>query len=143
LNVNEDLIRHAELLVLFRVAWSPQLAKIVTEARANGCLIVYDIDDYVFEPKIAQAQFIDGIRFLPDSDIAVYHEGVSGYRKTLDSADCCLVPTAFLAERVRELGKIAYILPNAIAPDMLQRFDDALQQRRLRPHDGKLRIGYA
>jgi hypothetical protein len=27
--------------------------------------IIFDIDDYVFEPKIATERFVDGIRFVP------------------------------------------------------------------------------
>jgi glycosyltransferase involved in cell wall biosynthesis len=139
----KELIGGAELLVIFRTAWSQQLAEIVNTARTNNCLVVFDTDDYVFEPEIAHTEFVDGIRFLPEGDISAYHEGVIGYRKTLEAADCCVVTTEFLAERVSELGKTAYVLPNAIAPDMLARFNRAVQQRRLQPLDRELRIGYA
>ncbi len=138
-----ELLKQASIIVLFRVPWSPQLADIVKAARANGCLIVYDIDDYVFEPAIAKPSIIDGMRFLSPSEVKTYHVGVQAYRKALEQADYCILTTEFLAARVRELGKTAYVLPNAVDPGMLRRYDEALRRRQQRGSNKKLRIGYA
>ena len=138
-----ERLSQASIIVLFRVPWSSQLADIVKQARANGCVIVYDIDDYVFEPKIAKPDIIDGIRFLRQSDVEAYHQGVRAYREALQQADYCTVTTEFLAQRVRELGGMAYVLRNSVSPAMLLRYDQALRRRRQRQPDGLLRIGYA
>lgn len=146
---SEEIASHAEqlkrasLIVLFRVAWSQALARIIGEAHANGGLVVYDVDDYVFEPAIADANHIDGIRLLSEQEIRLYREGVQKYRKALEAADCCILSTEFLANKARELGKPSYVLPNSVDPGMLGRYDRALERRREAVSDGKLRIGYA
>ncbi|MBV9198904.1 MAG: glycosyltransferase, partial [Alphaproteobacteria bacterium] len=146
---NDEIEAHAEeltsalIIVLFRVAWSPKLAEIISAARKNGCVIVYDLDDYVFEPAIADANYIDGIRFLSEAEVPLYRQGVRQYRQALEASDCCTLSTEFLADQVRELGKPAYVLPNGINPGMLGRYDRALEQRRATEPDTRLRIGYA
>jgi glycosyltransferase involved in cell wall biosynthesis len=145
LEAHGALLKRAKIIVLFRVAWSPQLGQIVKEAQASGCLVVFDVDDYVFEPAIAVPKIIDGIRVLRKEEILAYHDGVKAYRKSLQSADCCILTNGFLADRAKELARSVYILPNMISPAMLQHYDQALIERRQRRRlpDEPLRIGYA
>jgi glycosyltransferase involved in cell wall biosynthesis len=136
-------LKCALIIVLFRVAWSPKLAEIIDAARMNGCVIVYDVDDYVFEPAIADAKHIDALRFLSDEEASLYHRGVRQYRQALEASDCCTLSTDFLVAKVRELDKPAYVLRNGVSPGMLSRYDRVLEERRTVKPGAKLRIGYA
>jgi glycosyltransferase involved in cell wall biosynthesis len=131
------------LVVFFRVALRPNLEPALAACRLQGIPTVFDVDDYVFEPRIADARYIDGIRYVPPKDLELYHWGVKAYRRMLLSVDAVTVTTEFLADRVRELGRRAHVLPNGFDDDKLEFSRVAAQRRAAEAPDGLLRIGYA
>jgi glycosyltransferase involved in cell wall biosynthesis len=130
-----------DVLVLFRVALNQPLALFVHEIRANGCSVVFDVDDYVFEPTIAHEGVIDGIRVLSADDKALYRPFVVATRRALALADFCTTSTHYLAERIREAGKPAYVIPNCFDDNALARAEVA--RARTHPSDAIVRLGYA
>ena len=101
-----------DLVVLFRVAYDENVQKVIDICRKLNIPTVFDIDDYVFEPSIANEKFVDGVRFLSEHEKKLYVDGVRRFRKTLSSCDFVTTSTDFLAERARELGKRAFVLRN-------------------------------
>jgi glycosyltransferase involved in cell wall biosynthesis len=132
----------ATIIVLFRTGLDDQIYDIVGQARANGGIVVYDVDDLVFDPAIATPEFIDGIRALPEEALPGYYESVKRARRLIGLVDACTLSTRYLAERIAALGKPALLLHNGIDPAMLSWFDRA-RASAARPADGKLRIGFA
>lgn len=114
----EDLYG-VSLIVLWRAPLTPELDELVTIAERLGIPTVFDIDDYVFEPLIASAQFIDGIRFVPEHEIEGYHWGIRGYRAMLLRCRFATFTTRFLVERGEELGRRSFHLPNGLDPHFL------------------------
>src|ERR1041384_5425289 len=42
----------ADVLVLYRVPWSPWVTYLVDDARARGCPIVFAVDDLIVDPAL-------------------------------------------------------------------------------------------
>jgi glycosyltransferase involved in cell wall biosynthesis len=124
---NLKLILTYDVIVLWRVAWTDEIAQLVGACRKTGLPIVFDVDDYVFEPSIAKPEIIDGIRFLRKDQLEPYYRGIEGYRKTLLEADFCTLTTNFLAERCRELGKPAMVLRNGLSHELINISEQALK----------------
>lgn len=135
-------IEQAAALVLFRTALDDQIFDVVAKAQANGCVVIYDVDDLVFDPAIVSPRLIDGIRDIPRWELSHYQAGVARARRLIEAVDACTVSTAYLAEKISDLGKTAFVLPNGVTPSMMGWFDRA-RAAGLRPRDGRLRIGYA
>jgi len=80
--------------------------------KATGTLTVFDIDDYVFEPRA-----INGIAaiaaMLPEQRLS-YEKEIAGYRAMMMQCDRATASTAYLADRIRELGVPAYHVTNSV-----------------------------
>ncbi len=135
-------IETATILVLFRIGLDETVFDIIRHARANGCVVIYDVDDLIFDAAIATPRFIDGMKYLTAEELPSYHHGIDYAARLISVVDVCTVPTAYLADKITERGKTAIVLPSGISVPMLYWFDRA-QAAACSPGDGKCRIGYA
>lgn len=101
------------VIVIFRAPYDvgTGIVELLNYCRSTGIKTVFDIDDYVFEPKIIDE--IAGVNLLSESDKHQYEWGVRGYRALMMSTDLVTVSTPFLAERARELGRNTQVIPNS------------------------------
>jgi GT2 family glycosyltransferase/glycosyltransferase involved in cell wall biosynthesis len=131
-----------DVVVLWRVRWSGRLDQAVAAWRRAGARIVFDIDDLMIDPALADAAVIDGIRSmgLKPADVARHYAAI---RRTLDLADECLAPTEPLAAALRACGKPAEVTVNGFDDDIWRASRRAALLQRSAGDDGLIRIGYA
>ena len=55
-------IETADALVIWRAPWDERIAAAVDAARRSGAKVVFDLDDLMIAPELAQLEIIDGIR---------------------------------------------------------------------------------
>ncbi len=135
-------IGHFDVLVLQRADWQPAIEHAVHVARERGVPVVFDVDDWVFNPDLAQVRYLDGIRFYFRGNTQSVRQMMVRMRRTLDACDYCTVPTPYLAQRCREVGKPAIVLPNVIPAKRWRSAQRALGARK-RNDGGTVRIVYA
>ena len=135
-----DEILTFDLIVMFRVAMDENLTRLIDICRKLNIPTIFDVDDYVFEPKIATVEYIDGIRFLPKEELSLYFEGVKRYRKTLLSCDYFTTTTEYLAERSKELGKKAFVLRNGLNKEIVE--ISKRVKESYKKEDNFIKIGY-
>jgi len=138
----ERIEAEAAILVLFRLGLDETVFNVIQRARANGCVVVYDVDDLVFDEAIAAPRFVDGMWKLPAEQLPAYRSSIAFAAKLIGAVDVCTMPTAYLVDRVAARGATALLLPSGMNVSMLNWFDRAWKDA-VRPVDGKLRIGYA
>jgi len=114
-----DRLSEFSLLVFCRAGYEPALFRFLSVAERLRIPIVFDIDDYVFEPQIATEKFVDSIRFVPKGEIDAYHRGVYAYRAMILASQFATFPTKFLVERGEELKRPSFLLPNGLDRDYL------------------------
>lgn len=129
------------LLVLWRLPWTQAVSTFVKEAKAAGSTVVFDVDDLMVAPELAQVGVIDGIRSQGLTETSV-REHYGRIRTTMLQADWCLSPTAELARHMRA-HKPTLVVPNGYDQATLAASRIALRRRRAQGEDGFLRIGYA
>lgn len=110
--------------------WSPFI-EFVEKLRASGSIIVFDIDDLVFDEAVIP--FIDGYRHLPEDQKQAFLNGVQAYKTFIMNADMCTSTTGFLVDEMRKLGVPAYRVPNAISTDNIRLSESINYQRKGRP----------
>ncbi|MGH9842015.1 MAG: glycosyltransferase family 4 protein, partial [Blastocatellia bacterium] len=107
-----------DIVVLFRYPWGPDVEQLIAQAREKAIPLVYDVDDYIFDPAVSSR--IDGVRMLTEPDKALYQKGVLRYRKCLENCDYATAPTEFLARMQTDLVKKSYVIVNTLNREQLQ-----------------------
>jgi glycosyltransferase involved in cell wall biosynthesis/GT2 family glycosyltransferase len=130
------------VVLIWRAAWNRTLREAVSAWRGQGARIIFDVDDYMFDPEIAKATIIDGIRSqkIAERDVVDHYAKI---RETLMWADACVVPTAELAKGIELCDRPALISVNGFDAETYRVSREAVLRRRLDLRDGLVRIGYA
>ena len=130
----------ASALVLFRAEYNG-LAGVegaLAYARSIGMRVVYDIDDLVFAPAVADK--IDAVRRMSRADRRSFVESMARRRRLLLASDLVTVSTAYLARTVERLGRPSAVIPNSINGEQ-QRVAAEIAAAGPQRHDG-VRIAY-
>ncbi|MGO4127842.1 class I SAM-dependent methyltransferase [Inquilinus sp. YAF38] len=130
------------ILVLWRVPWGEHVNAAVNLVRSCGGKVVFDIDDLMVDPDLAQEKIIDGMRtqLLPEAGVRDHFARI---RQTMLAADLCFTTTEELAFHMRWAGKVTHVLRNSFDQATHDVSRRAMQQWRHRQDDGLIRIGYA
>ena len=100
-----DLADH-DLLVLYRVPFSPWIARLIEWARARGRTTVFAIDDLIVDPA---APMPPAVERRSDGERAAWQEGVLRYHATMRACRVFLGTTAPLRDYGRAAEKPAYL----------------------------------
>ena len=142
-HLTDDALLHIvsdyDLVILHRVPYSEYVREIVQPARARKALVLFDMDDLVFDPKLVGG--IDALKWMSQAEREAYEQGVRNYRRTLEMSDAALVTTDHLAEAVVRAGKPAWIHRNSLSIELIQISNDACRTRKR--NTDKVVIGYA
>jgi glycosyltransferase involved in cell wall biosynthesis len=130
-----------EIVILNRVHWDDYTERIVARARAAGALLVFAVDDLIFDPELD----IPALKGLPPKTSRAYRRGLKLFHRTFAACDAFLGSTEALAEAARRMGKPAFVHPNTLGRELASISDEA----RLRAAAGRerglhpvVRIGY-
>lgn len=137
-----DEIGKADIVVLWRAPWSPDVARIVDAVRQRGACLIFDIDDLMIEPRVVNTKYIDGIRSQRyNEDVIRGH--FDCVRQAMRAADLCTATTHELAAHFRVHQMPAFVMPNGFNANTLRVSRMAARARRIARQDGLFRIGYA
>ena len=121
LSFDEEALQKAlsfDVLYLYRVGYTPIVAKIIELARAQAIPVVFDTDDLVFEPDLVH--WVDPLKTMTSEQVALYYEGVWRYQRTLLESDYIVTSTEHLAELARHHGKSVFVHRNAVSKQMIE-----------------------
>ena len=135
-DIEDEGLGHG-IVILHRVAWDPTVQALIDRTRGAGGIVLFDIDDLVFEPESTHQHH--GVTHLSQEDQVLYHDGVRRYRNTLLACDGAIVPTRFLATRVQALGRPAWASRNCVDLEIARRSERAAETKE----DSAVIIGYA
>jgi GT2 family glycosyltransferase/glycosyltransferase involved in cell wall biosynthesis len=137
-----DPVLSADILVIWRHKFTLELEKIVLQRRKEGRLSIYDTDDLMIRPDIANSKYIDAIRFNNfNADHVANHYAM--HQKMLMACDAGFASTESLAEVMRELGKPAFVVPNGFGNNVLKHSLIGRSELLKTAAPGAIRIGYS
>lgn len=111
----------AGVVVFSRVAATDQIMDIVEALQRRNVKVVFDIDDFMFEPdELMQAEYY---RDRPERRAAT-RRTVYGYRRLIKSVDLVTVSTSALKERVERLAANAAVIPNSVGMGLVEHYSN-------------------
>jgi glycosyltransferase involved in cell wall biosynthesis len=114
-------------------------ARLVDQVQRRGGRVILDVDDLVFDEDAFR--WIDSPDFADPVRVRLYRENMRRNRATLDHSDFVLTSTSYLAERVLERGKPAWVHRNGFSLEMLSLSDQVAA--RPRSSGQRVVVGYA
>ncbi len=141
-DVNPENLAAADLVVLWRAAWSGHVQTLIGLAHAAGTRVAFDVDDLIVKPSLAVAEIIDGIRttFVTEAEGRSYFQGM---QRTLGNCDLCTTTTAALAAPIGAQHPVVHVLPNSHDAATERASRRAVRFRAECVPDGRVRLGYA
>jgi glycosyltransferase involved in cell wall biosynthesis len=126
-----------EILVLYRVPWGAYTERIVARARSAGALVVFSVDDLIFEPSLGRVSALHG---LSRQEVAAWFNGIRLYRATLNASDAFLGSTEALARMAANAGKPCFVHRNTLSFEQLRLSEKALATSARKK--GEVRLAY-
>lgn len=140
IELSHEDFQEADILILNRVAWSQSIESLIHEFRARGCVVLFDIDDLVFDPsRINLLRFVKSAGEALRQQMASFLEEI---RRTMLLCDVVTVSTLALKSEVERLGIPAFVIPNCIDEVQLRLADERSIRRSESSTSGVVRIGY-
>jgi glycosyltransferase involved in cell wall biosynthesis len=107
---DEAYMRNFSIVINFRGGYSPRLQRMFDLLERLGIPTVYDIDDLVFDPSLADQ--IDVYRKMDADGQREYVEGMRSIENAMRGSNYVTTSTSFLAEYAcRLMGKPTWIIP--------------------------------
>lgn len=105
-----------DIIVFNRIAAGEEVIEAQNNYRRNGGILIYDIDDLIFNPDKAKLQdsFIKRDKDGQDARLAAMEK----IKSSLLASDLTTVTTQALAAQVNEFGKCSFVIPNSLQTNM-------------------------
>lgn len=120
-----------DIAVFFRAPYWEPYVSVVESLRRRGTIVVYDIDDLVFEESLMP--MIDGVKYLNEDQKAAYVRGMKAYKDFILNSDLCTTSTKYLVDQVRKYGVLAARVKNTISDHNLAWLQSVSIPRKKRP----------
>ena len=131
---------NARCIVIHRCVHDPAIERLLDWCKRKGMPVGFDIDDLIFDTDLMRGNGIHFIAELPPSEQRQWQQRALSYRRVMEAADFCLVPTATLADQARRINPQVRVIENGFNPQVLALSDF---WRRRRSPGPVVRIGYA
>ena len=131
---------NARCIVIHRCVHDPAIERLLDWCKRKGTPVGFDIDDLIFDTDLMRGNGIHFIAELPPSEQRQWQQRALSYRRVMEAADFCLVPTATLADQALRINPQVRVIENGFNPQVLALSDF---WRRRRSPGPVVRIGYA
>jgi GT2 family glycosyltransferase/glycosyltransferase involved in cell wall biosynthesis len=137
---NISMLDNCSLLIIWRTPLTKDLDKAIDRAKSKKIKVIFDLDDFMFDPDLAEPEFIDAIRSqnLDKFEIKQFYEQVN---QVIGKCDFFTCPTEYLATVMRKRNQASFVLQNGYDLNTLR--DSYLLINQKQPEADKIRIGYA
>lgn len=127
-----------DIVVVHRVPMNNILDAFIKKCNELRIPVVFDLDDYIFDVSLLDR--IDEIRRMNPSDRNKWVRHVRECGNTLDACDYFVGTTEYLADKVRKLGKKAFVIRNGLNETQVNESSRALREITRDP--AVIKIGY-
>ncbi|MGH7170035.1 MAG: glycosyltransferase, partial [Gemmataceae bacterium] len=135
---NLPAILSHDLIVLVRMMHNDTAAALIESARQRGLPIVYDIDDYLFDPWVMP--YIEALHDTMSQTDAL--RVLNSLGDCFEQCDYFTGSTSYLAKKAAALGRESFVIRNGLSAAQLLLSRLALEQQGIHRRGLRTRIGY-
>lgn len=146
-DVLTKLITELSTLVISRFRWTPELEALVSLAQSRGVRVVFDCDDFVFDPD-AVPMIVSSLDALPQDQVASevvldhWFSHISRLHRSGALTDVSSMSTALLSEQAeRVFSHPSFVIRNVV-DDIQERLSLQLKYERLKRSNEIITFGY-
>jgi O-antigen biosynthesis protein len=110
--------KHYDCIVLYRVPWDAGVGALIEAASEEGCRIISDVDDLVFDPD--RLGLIDARSGMIPDERRLFDDSVAGLRLTLERSDGVVVSTDSLVNHAASVNGNLAISYNLVSDVMVE-----------------------
>lgn len=141
---NPRLLSYADqfqVFVFHRTLYTGVLPRFIEQLRQLGKTIIFETDDLVYDP--AFLVHMDYWHEMNTLERKLYEHGVGGEILADPYVTVATTTTSFLADKLREKGKMVYIVPNRLSQKDVE-WAHAASERKAKDEksEGGVRVGY-
>lgn len=116
-----EIMHYYDVLIFYRVPGFPDILSLMEYARSIHRVMVYDIDDLIFDEERLKEKFRARTGQLPRHELNAMMKGAELYRQAMLRCDYAICSTAALAAEIEKLDSIkkCYVLPNGVDQQVL------------------------
>jgi glycosyltransferase involved in cell wall biosynthesis/SAM-dependent methyltransferase len=129
-----------DVIVFQRMTLDPAMQYLIDRAHEQGVALVYEIDDYLYEPEVILDHH--SIRNAPPDHAQYYREYCPRVRQLMLACDYFIGTTRPLVTGAEALGLKSFLVRNGMNDVQLRLAAKALRKRAQRAPDDTIRIGY-
>lgn len=104
-------LKWADLIVLMRVDWSERSRRLIETAKELSVPIVFDIDDVIFIKEYADL-FCRALNQTDEKTRRLFRGEFADFEKVFQVCPFATASTEYIAGKMREMGKTAYVIHN-------------------------------
>jgi glycosyltransferase involved in cell wall biosynthesis len=121
LSLFDEVIHLADMLIVCRAKYTPRLDAAIMRAKNKGVRVLYDVDDYVFDP-LATGLILDTLdQNTTDIDLDFWFAYLGRNGAALHLCDGAITTNSYLAERInRVTGKPTHVIPNFMNSEQIE-----------------------
>ncbi len=126
------------VFVFHRTLFSGNVAKLIARTKSLGKEIIFDTDDLVYDP--AFLKHMDYFNQMNVLERKLYENGVGGEILADPYVKICTASTTYLADRLREKGKQAFVVRNRMSMEDVADTETLVKERK--KNDTFVRLAY-
>jgi glycosyltransferase involved in cell wall biosynthesis len=141
---SEADIRAGDVVIIFRVPWSPAIEELRARCAALRVPVGFDVDDLLFEPDVMSKKHPGLHQLFSAGGRRTWLEECEKYQRLMKAVDFGLFPTQALAVAAAKYMSQVYVLPNGIGREMSRRAEcaESGKEGNTSRGNGVVRIGF-
>jgi glycosyltransferase involved in cell wall biosynthesis/GT2 family glycosyltransferase len=140
---NENQIKKAGIIVLFRVAWTKELDVVFKVCNYYSIPLVYDIDEYVFDVPLIRSGKWPLFYAMNTEMKRDWLKLVRGYRASIQRCDIAVLSTTPLTNAAAGYISKTLMIPNTLSQSLLDNSITVSGGIKRAEKDKTIRVGYA
>lgn len=128
-----------DIIIAYRIPGFPKVLDLLEQAKKLNKLVIYDVDDLIFDRQELEKKFQTSTTELADRDIAGILTGADLFKAAMQAADYGIASTSALqAEVAKQVGKKqCFLLPNGLDSNI-----ENLRDGKVVKEEGEVTIFY-
>jgi len=129
-----------KVFVFHRTTYTDAIRNFIEEIKRQNGEIIFETDDLLYDPKYLEN--IDYLKNISKLEKELYKDGIGSQILNDPYVKVCTTTTTFLKNKLEDLGKKVFLVPNKINNKELKLVEDILRKKSSKTEKDSVKLGY-